>query len=160
VDTNNQTVELKDLDIFDLLRLEHLSTEEKAQRIAEMQEIALADFFAEDLPALLPEEDLKAFESMANDPSKAEEIKQFLTSKIPDFDKIIFDKMLVMKKELVKQNMLTRMDINKKESSDSEVQKDENRMQELAKEKSTLENILAAIDKDEWSTASELISSL
>lgn len=161
-DVGSQKVDLKDLDLFSLLRLEHLSPEEKAQRIAEIQEIALVQFFQDDLPKLLSEEDMKTFESISTttDLSKAEEINNFLRSKIPDFDKLIFEKMLTAKKEIVKQNMLARLDVNTKELSDPEVQKDQNKVSEATREREILQKIITAIDASDWKTASDLISTL
>lgn len=158
----NSKTKLEDLDLFSLLKLEHLSPEEKAQRIAEIQEIVLTQFFEEDLPNLLSPEDMKIFESMTanTDPSRAEEINNFLRSKIPGLDKLIFEKMLAAKKEIVKQNMLTRLDVNAKELSDPDVQKNQERRKEVLQEKQTLQEILRAIDTDDWGRASSLISTL
>lgn len=158
----NSKTKLEDLDLFSLLKLEHLSPEEKAQRIAEIQEIVLTQFFEEDLPNLLSPEDMKIFESMAanTDPSRAEEINNFLRSKIPGLDKLIFEKMLAAKKEIVKQNILTRLDVNAKELSDPDVQKDQEKIEEVIREKQTLQDIIQAINSDDWAKASNLISTL
>lgn len=157
---NLQDTKLKDLDLFFLLRLEHLSAEEKAQRIAEIQEIVLIQFAQDDLPKLLSPEDLNTFELLVKDPSNSKEIDNFLRSKIPDIDKIILEKMLTAKKEIVRQNILTRLDVNSKEASDPEVQRDPDRKQKLYKERESLNNIISAINKDDWGKVSELVSTL
>jgi hypothetical protein len=157
---DDKKVELKDLDIFALLRLEHLSPEEKAQRIAEIQEIALTSFFQDDLPQFLSEEEMQSFEALAQNIEKSAETEQFLRSKVPDLDELMFGKMLYVKKEIVKQNMQTRLEINNKETSEPESQNDSVKMQELNAEKEKLEKIISAIDEDDWSQASEMISTL
>ncbi|OGM11630.1 hypothetical protein A2Z22_02425 [Candidatus Woesebacteria bacterium RBG_16_34_12] len=161
--TDNQThspVKFEDLDIFDLLRLSHLTPEKKAERIAEIQMIVVNNFFLDDLPGLVSESDLKKFDELAKDASKGEELKTLLHDKVPNFDQIIYEKMLVAKKEIVLQNMQTRLDINSKEASDPEVQKDEKRMKQLSEEKDKLDKIVTAINSNDWTTVSGLINTL
>lgn len=155
-----EQTKLEDLDLFSLLRLEHLSNEEKAQRLVEIQEVVLTNFLQEDLPKLLSEEDLKTFQEMAKDPQKSAEVEKWLQEKIPGLDQIMREKMLAAKKEIVRENMLTRLDLNTREAQDPEVQKNDQRMEELVKEKETLEKIISAIDSDDWGQASSLIQSL
>lgn len=162
VNMNQQktSVDFKEMDIFTLLRLDHLSAEEKAKRIVEIQQAVLANFLDEDLPKILSDDKWKQFESLVKDKSRTGEIENWLRENVSDFDKIILDKMLTAKKEIVKHNMLTRLDVNQKEAEDTEVQKDQKRMEELAKEKETLDKIILAVDSNDWETASSLISTL
>ncbi|OGM60882.1 hypothetical protein A2892_04485 [Candidatus Woesebacteria bacterium RIFCSPLOWO2_01_FULL_39_10b] len=157
---DSKKVKFEDLDLFSLLRLEHLSPEKKAERIAEIQAIVMNNFFLDDLAKLLSEEDMKKFDNLAKDPAKSGELEEFLRSKVPELDRIIFEKMLTAKREIVRQNIKTRLDINEKESGDRDVQTNKQRMDALAQEKEKLEKILSSIETDDWETASNLIVTL
>lgn len=161
-DQTQQTgqVKLEDLDLFTLLRLDHLSAENKARHLAEIQQVVLTDFLQEDLPGMLSEEDAEEYKKLAQEPGDGEALENFLREKIPNFDQIMIAKMLEAKKALVRENMLTRVDITKQALEDPEVQKDEEKKKSFEEEKGKLDKIVASIDSDDWGQASSLIASL
>ncbi len=147
---DNQTqVKLEDLDLFKLLRLSHLSDEQKREYTQKILELAFAEIAAEDLPQYLTEEEITQFTQMASDPSTKDQALEFLKSKFPNFDEFLKTKMLGIKKDLVLANIEERLEINKAESSNPDA----------PAEKENLEKTLAAIQADDWGTVDQLIQS-
>lgn len=92
--------------IFKLLKLNHLSEEEKTKRLKQMAEIVLKGFVAEDLPKLLSEEKISQLEKLMGGQSvEAVKVEEFLRSNIADFDLLIAQKTLKLKRDLVLGNL-------------------------------------------------------
>ena len=93
-DSQDRTVkkQLEDLDLFYLLKLEHLSPEEKQQQLERIHRIAFLHFINIDLPSQLPPEDIKELESMTQNIHDIDlnQVEDFLRNKLKNFsDKII-----------------------------------------------------------------------
>ena len=161
----NKPIRLQDLDIFDLLRLGHLSDEEKLKKMVQIQQIVFTNFINVDLPAYLSDENITELEKLSKKKDiTPQEIEDFLRSKINDYDLIIAKKFLGFKKSLVKNNMQTRLNIAAKESEKIAEKPDSEEkaaaVAKLEKEKETLKAILKAIETGDWGQASQLIETL
>lgn len=162
--TQDKTVNLQDLDIFVLLRLDHLPEEKKLKRLAQMQQIVLTDFINTNLPNYLKDKDVAELEELSKKKPTPEELEDFLGRKIRDFDLIMAKKFLEFKKQLVRNNIQMRIDLNEKER---EKLKDAPGGDEklvistrLEKERDILNRILVAIDQDDWRSVRDLIQEL
>lgn len=144
----NNVLKLEDLDLFKLLRLSHLSDEQKQQYLAKILSLAFAEMAAEDLPKHLSEEEIKQFTEMANEPSTKDQALTFLKTKFPNFDEFLKTKMLGVKKDLVLSNIEERIEIVKQEPVTPA----------SAAEKENLESTLEAIKTDKWEVVDELIA--
>lgn len=163
---------LLELDLFDLLKLSHLSEEVKAQRTKEIENIVYSTIFTQDLPEMLSKEDFDKFLSMMEEQAKDNtyplfeetEVLKFIKTKIPDWDQFLMLKFLAFKKELVRDNMQKRMDLVQKELGvlKNMENKEERgkRMDILMKEHELLDKILKLIDQDSWDSIADLISTL
>lgn len=154
-------MKLEDLDIFKLLRLDHLSEEEKTAYANKLLEMAFTEIAAEDLPLFLTPEEIEQFNQMANKEETKTQAMEFLKSKFPDFDNFLKDKLLAVKKDLIKANVEERLDIGKQEREElrklPEGEETVKKILDNEKEKTNLEKTLAAIDADDWATVDSLI---
>ena len=80
-------VRLQDLDIFDLLRLGHLSEQDKLKKMVQIQQIVFTNFINVDLPAHLTDEHITELEKLSKKKGiTPQEVEDFLRSKIKDYD--------------------------------------------------------------------------
>jgi len=160
----NKDIKLQNLDIFALLRLEHLSEEEKLKRLSQMQQIVLTDFINTDLPSYLKDEEIERLEKMVEEKAAPDKIEGFLREKISDFDLILAKKFLEFKRQLVGQNMQTRLELNKKQIEqvrEGELTEEKSSvLAQLQAQKEILEKILADIKQDNWSQVDRLVQEL
>lgn len=154
-------MKLEDLDIFKLLRLNHLSEEEKTAYANKLLEMAFTEIAAEDLPLFLTPEEIEQFNQMANKEETKAQAMEFLKSKFPDFDNFLKEKLLAVKKDLVKANVEERLDINKQERDELRQAPDgdetNKKILDNERERTDLGKILAAIETNDWATVSSLI---
>lgn len=154
-------MKLEDLDIFKLLRLGHLSEEEKTAYANRLLETAFEEIAAEDLPLYLTPEEIEQFNQLANKEETKAQAMEFLKSKFPDFDNFLKEKLLAVKKDLVKANIEERVDIGKQEREElrklPEGEETVKKILDNEKEKTNLEKTLVAIDADDWTTVDSLI---
>lgn len=141
---------LEQLDLFKLLRLEHLTEAEKDKYVLQLTEITFKAVLVDDMPKLMSQEDIARFNELAEKEETALQAKELLYAKIPNFDELVKEKMLILKKELVRANINERLDINK-------AQAEEGKTAELEKEREELQKTLEAIEKDDWDTVAELV---
>lgn len=155
------TVSFEDLDLFKLLRLDHLSDEEKVTWGQELVESALNQVGVEILPQFLTEEEMAKFTEFSGKPESQPEAMQLLEEKIPDFQGLLKEKLLAIKKDMVKANVEERVEINKKVREKLRELKDDpdlaGKILKNEQERTDLEKTLVAIDSDNWATASSLI---
>ncbi len=154
-------MKLEDLDIFKLLRLDHLSEEEKTAYANRLLETAFEEIAAEDLPLYLTPEEVERFNQLSAKEEAKTQAMDFLKSKFTNFDNFLKEKLLAIKKDLVKANAEERLDISKQEREElrksPECEETVKKILDNEKEKTSLEKTLAAIDTDDWAQVEQLI---
>lgn len=154
-------MQLEDLDIFKLLRLDQLPEKEKVAFANQLMETALTSIIVDDLPTVLTPEELERFRQYSKKEETKTQAMELLKSKFPDFNGFLKEKLLAIKKDFVIANVEERLDINKQELS--EIQKMPDGEETLEKvianeqERTKLENQLKAIDGDDWQTFVSLL---
>lgn len=155
-------MKLEDLDIFKLLQLDHLSEEEKTAYANRLLETAFNSIAVEDLPLFLTPEEIEQFNEMSQKEETKAQAIDFLKSKFPDFDNFLKDKLLSIKKDLVKANIEERVDINKQEREEfRKLPENEETLRKILaneKERADLEKLLKAIEAEDWETVNILVS--
>lgn len=105
-------IKFEDLDLFKLLRLEHLNDQEKTVYGQKLLELCFALFASEDLPRFLTKEDLEHFLNLAKENPGGNESFSFLQRKIPNFEDLFKNRILAFKKGFVLKNYQERLSIN------------------------------------------------
>jgi hypothetical protein len=157
-------VTLESLDIFELLKLGHLTDQDKAAYSIHLMELVFNRIVAEDLPLFMSSEEITKLSELMASADKQKEGVELLKNKVPDFDNLLKDKTLILKKEMVIDNVEERMTLNGLEKQQLEKIPDgEDKNQKLSQnsqQKQKLDEILQAIGVDDWKIASEGIKNL
>lgn len=155
-------MDLQDLDLFKLLRLSHLTNEQKTAYMQKILALSFAEMATKDLPQYLSVDEIKQFTELANNAATKDQALDFLRGKFPDFDNFFKNKMLAIKKDLVRANIEERLDINKVEleelSKVADGQEKSAKLEKNSQEKANLDETLKAIDVDDWQKVSSLIT--
>ena len=155
---------LESLDLFKLLHLSHLTKEEKTAYLQNLVELVLADIINIDLPVLMSEDEIKRFNELADREETKQETQALLRDKVPDFDNKLKARLLELKRDLVAENIAERIKIN--EIAREEMRALPESAETISKiavteqEMATLEQILAAINDDDWATVDSLFSAV
>ncbi len=86
--------QLQNVDFFYLLKLDHLSPEEKRLQIERIHRIAFLHFLNIDLPNLLPPADIKILEDMTQNINDIDlnKVEDFIRGKVKGFDQLLIEK--------------------------------------------------------------------
>lgn len=141
-------VEAEDLaaqNIFELLGIEATDAE-KEQFLTELEDLILQDFVEKDLPLLFTTEEYQEVKTMmgsdfTKDEAAKEKVLEFVYQKIPSLEKILFDKALHLKEQM----MMERL--RQLENSTPEV-------------KQKITEIRSSIQENKWKKATELLQQL
>jgi hypothetical protein len=111
---------LEDQNIFHLLGLEEATDDEKEAFLDELQQIIWEDFLENDVDLLLTEEEMVDFKKIENKPGLSDEDRQgemveFLEKLIPDLEKIMLEKALELKEEMMRERIMELLDLYKEE---------------------------------------------
>lgn len=104
---NNQTnidIQLNTLaqnDIFQLIGIKEISAEKRLELLSKMQELLINDFFVNDLPKLLNEQEIKEFEKLHEDKASPEIVVNTLKSRVPDIEDRMYEKSMDFKQKFV-----------------------------------------------------------
>lgn len=162
MDPVQQKVTLESLDLFQLLRLGRLSDGEKQSYMERVASLAMADLLSNGLSDILSPEDQEELIKLAESGDQ-EKMLALLREKVPDFDNLFQEKILSAKKKLVRANLEEEMKLcvsereKFRQSQDPEVEK---KILQNEQMRTKLEKIIAAIDADDWATASSMITAL
>jgi hypothetical protein len=101
---------LEDQNIFHLLGIESAPEADKESFLDELQEVIWQDFLGSDLPLLITTEEMEEFKKVQNKVGVTEEQRQsemieFLEKVIPDLEKIMLEKALELKEEIVRKRI-------------------------------------------------------
>lgn len=140
---------LEDQNIFHLLGIDHITEAEKESFLDELQALIWEDFVENDVELLLTEEEYAEFKKIAGKPGASEESVQsemieYLEKLIPDLEKIMLEKALELKEELMRERL--------KEMQDHYMEQPEM----LAKVKHAIE----LIDDRQWRAAADELNTL
>lgn len=161
--TNNQNNQqfFESLDIFRLLRLDHLSDQEKLDYTNEMVQMAFISLATDELPLYMSAQEINQFSQMVKTEETREAGIEFLKTKVSDFEELFKYKVLGLKKSLVKANVEERIDINKVEyenlRANAENQETLGKIVQNQKERTHLEKIARAIEQDNWQEVDSLM---
>jgi hypothetical protein len=102
---------LEDQNIFFLLGVEESTEEEREYFLDQLQQVIWEDFVENDVELLLTEEELTEFKKIADTAGTATEEQQgamidFLEKLIPDLEKIMLEKAMELKEEMVRERIL------------------------------------------------------
>jgi len=135
---------LEDQNIFHLLGIQEATDAEKEEFLDELQQIIWEDFVENDVELLLTQEELVDFKKIADKAELSEEDRQtemieFLEKLIPDLEKIMLEKALELKEEMMRERIteLLGLYLNKPET--------------LTK----VEHARDLIDNQQWRTAAD-----
>lgn|SRR5258708_594278 len=143
----SQTIE--DQNIFHMLGIENAKEEEKETFLDELQQVIWEDFLASDVELLLTEDELTEFKKFSDkqgisDEQRQSEMIEYLEKYVPDLEKIMLEKALELKEEMMKERIKDALEVYKdKPEYFSKVQQ--------AKEK---------IDSQQWRDAADALNSL
>lgn len=145
MDRQQSQSKLGELDLFRLLHLTHLTDEEKTAYIEELTQEVFGELVSVDLPLFMTPEQLDEFSNLMADETTQVQAQEMLRKHFPDVDDYMKQKLLDLKKSLVRNNVAERLEINRQGESPDFA------------ERSNLEQTLAAIDADDWETVDKLI---
>lgn len=113
--TNNnidQNEVLANTDIFVLLDAKDIDDATREDFIGRMEMILVNDFFTHDVPNLLSEQEIKELENDVDAGMEQSELLQKLQAKIPNMEKIMYDKSLEFKKTFVIEQLKKNLDVS------------------------------------------------
>lgn len=140
---------LDQIDLFKLLRLDHLSDEDKLAFINKIAQAVMANLVTVDMPLFLTSDQIDKFNEFSAKEDTQPQAIALLKEHFPDFDSYLTTKMMDAKKDLVRANIEERLEINNQsENANKEEQK------------VALEKMLAAIDVNDWVTVDNLASTV
>src|SRR5579859_2043964 len=101
---------LEDQNIFYLLGVQDATDEEKDSFLDELQQVIWEDFLENDVELLLTEEEMVEFKKVGEKQDIKEEERQvqmiyFLEKLVPDLEKIMLEKALELKEEMMRERM-------------------------------------------------------
>lgn len=149
VSSSAQSERLEDQNIFVLLGIQNEPEAEKEAFLDELQQVIWEDFLNHDVELLLTEEEMKEFRTLSDQPSASEEERQgklveYLEKLIPDLERIMLDKALELKEEMVRERLKEMME----------------QMGSDAAKKSKLEEVQSHFDQEKWFTGAQTLNSL
>lgn len=111
---------LEDQNIFHLLGVEEATESEKEAFLDELQQVIWEDFLENDVELLLTEEELVEFKKiadkqMADQEAHQTEMVEYLEKLIPDLEKIMLEKALELKEDMIRER-ITQLTEQYKES--------------------------------------------
>ncbi len=114
-DTVSQSLE--DQNIFDLLGVQDATDEEKEGFLDELQQVIWEDFLENDVELLITQEELVEFKKISDRQDISEEDRQnnmidFLEKLIPDLEKIMLEKALELKEEMMRERVNELLQLN------------------------------------------------
>ncbi len=140
---------LEDQNIFHLLGVEDATEDEKEAFLDELQQVIWEDFLENDVDLLLTEEELVEFKKIAdkqgmNEEARQAEMVEFLEKLIPDLEKIMLEKALELKEEMMREriNQLT------------------SQYKDMPEKVSKVNQALKLVDDQQWRSAAELLNSM
>jgi hypothetical protein len=147
--SSSQSERLEDQNIFVLLGIQNEPEADKEAFLDELQQVIWEDFLSHDVELLLTEEEMKEFRTLSDQPSASEEERQgklveFLEKLIPDLERIMLDKALELKEEMVRERLKEMME----------------QMSGDAAKKSKLEQVQSSFDQEKWFTGAQTLNSL
>lgn len=145
---------LDEIDIFHLMKLDHLTEIEKHSRLSSLWRLALIHFINLDLPELLTPADLKTLDQLTQKRHhfSIENVEQFLRARIPDFDRWMHRILFHIKKAYILHHYQTEL-------RQCEIAARHRGVETLNK-CLTLERIIKAIEIEDWKTVQVNISFL
>lgn len=154
-------VTLASLDLFSLLRLDHFTEEQRQKYVEDLAGLAMEQLAVEVIPNFLSSTEIDDFVKMVSDSSNEQKAVAHLREKIPDFDLIFTNKLLEIKRNLVRANVEERLNLavqEKERIREGAGGAGENdRLLQLEIERTNLEKTLQAINSDDWATVERLI---
>src|SRR5579859_319208 len=108
--TDKVSQALEDQNIFYLLGVQDATDEEKDSFLDELQQVIWEDFLENDVELLLTEEEMVEFKKVGEKQDITEEERQvqmidFLEKLVPDLEKIMLEKALELKEEMMRERM-------------------------------------------------------
>lgn len=142
----NSDSNLANLNFFEIIKLDHIPEEEKQERLLEMSQLVMMNFINADLPLLLVEDDFQILDKMIKQEEKMNmvAIQEFLRLRIEDFDLIILQKTLELKKQLIISHYETELTLREREQKEKGLERIE---QILA-----IHRMVQAAKLEDWNT--------
>jgi hypothetical protein len=140
---------LEDQNIFHLLGVEDATEDEKEAFLDELQQVIWEDFLENDVDLLLTEEELAEFKKIADKPGLSEEDRQgemvtFLEKLIPDLEKIMLEKALELKEEMMRERINQLL----------------SQYKEMPEKVAQVHKALQFVDDQQWRSAAETLNAM
>lgn len=140
---------LEDQNIFQLLGVMDATEDEKEAFLDELQQVIWEDFIEHDVDLLLTEEELAEFKKIGDKPTPGEEDRQaemiaFLEKLIPDLEKIMLEKALELKEEMLRERI-------------SQLTK---QYQEMPDKSAKVQEALKLVENQQWRAAAEVLNGI
>jgi hypothetical protein len=147
--TDQKSETLQDQNIFHLLGVENATEEEKEAFLDELQQVIWEDFVESDVELLLTEEELVEFKKISQkqgtgDEQLQVEMVQFLEKLIPDLEKIMLEKALELKEEMMRERISQLKSVYKEEP------------EKLTK----VNEALKLADSDQWHSSANMLNAI
>ena len=95
-------------DLFDLFGLDKMSPEKAAEMVQRLGRLVFQAVLVRVLP-LLSEPEMSEYEKITEEENSLEKILGFLSTKIPDFDKIVKEETEILRDEMAKDMAQTKI---------------------------------------------------
>lgn len=140
----NPSNNLEAYEFFTLIKLDRLPDEVKEERILQISQIVMNNFINQDIPQLLSDSDMAELEKMTADEGNIDAlaVQEFLRDRISDFDAIIFQKTLELKKQLIINHYESELILRQREQNEQKL--------DCSQQISAIERLLESARTDDW----------